>query len=127
MGWQLVNNALSACFHNNNSDNTGGLPYIMKKLLKLPLKIIAFPLIAVLLALQFLASIFVGLTSIATNLLASIFLLGSVAGWIADAPNCIVCQAIALGVFFAFAPHIASWLLEKVTDLALVILNFLLS
>ena len=99
----------------------------MKKLLKLPLKIIAFPLIAVLLALQLLASIFVGLTSIVTNLLASIFLVGSVTGWIADAPSSMVCQTAALGVFFAFAPHIASWLLEKVTNLALVIMDLLLA
>lgn len=99
----------------------------MKKLLKLPLKIAAFPLISVLLMLQLIASIFVGLTSVVTNLLATIFLIGSVAGWIADAPSSMVWQAVALGVFFALAPHIASWLLEKVTDLALGILEFLLS
>ena len=99
----------------------------MKKLLKLPLKIIAFPLIAVLLALQLLASIIVGLTSIATNLLATVFLIGSVAGWIANAPNNLIFQTAGFGIFFAFAPHIASWLLEKVTDLALVLLDFLLA
>ena len=99
----------------------------MKKLLKLPLKIITFPLICVLLALQLLASIIVGLTSIATNLLATVFLIGSVAGWIANAPNNLIFQTAGVGIFFAFAPHIASWLLEKVTDLALALLDFLLS
>ena len=99
----------------------------MKKLLKLPLKIAAFPLIAVLLVFQLGLSIFVGLTSIATNLLATIFLLGSVAGWIADAPSNMVCQTVLLGVIFALAPHIASWMLEKVTGLARSILDFLMS
>lgn len=99
----------------------------MKKLLKLSLKIATFPLIAMLLVLQLIASIIVGLTSIVTNLLASVFLIGSVAGWIADAPGSMVCQTTALGVFFALAPHIASWLLEKVTDLALVLLDFMLA
>lgn len=99
----------------------------MKKLLKLPLKIAAFPLISVLLALQLLVSIFVGLTSIATNLLASIFLIGSIAGWIADAPSNMVCQTVVLGVIFALAPHIASRMLEKVTDFALALLDFMLA
>lgn len=99
----------------------------MMKLLKLPLRITAIPLIVTLLVFQLGLSIIAGLTSIATNLLTSIFLIGSVAGWIADAPSSMVCQTTALGVFFAFAPYIASWLLEKVTDLALVIMDFLLS
>ena len=99
----------------------------MKKLLKLPLKIAAFLLIGLLLVFQLGLSIFVGLTSIVTNLLATVFLIGSVAGWIADAPGSMVCQAVALGVFFVFAPYIASWLLEKVTDLALGILDFMLA
>ena len=99
----------------------------MKKLLKLPLKITTFPLIVMLLVLQLIASIIVGLTSIVTNLLASVFLIGSVAGWIADAPGCMVCQTAALGVFFALAPLIASWKLEKATDLALVLLDFMLA
>ena len=99
----------------------------MKKLLKLPLKIATFPLIAMLLVLQLIASIIVGLTSIATNLLASIFLIGSIAGWIADAPSNMVCQTVVLGVIFALAPHIASWMLEKATDLALVLLDFMLA
>ena len=99
---------------------------LMKKLLKLPLRLAALPLIAILLAFQLISSIIVGLTSVATNLLATVFLIGSVAGWIANAPSVLIFQTAALGISFAFAPHIAGWSLEKVTDLTLGLLDFLL-
>ena len=98
----------------------------MKKLLKLPLRIAALSLIVLLLAFQLIGSILVGLSSIVTNLLATAFLIGSIAGSIVDAPSSMICQAVGLGVFFAVAPHIAGWLLDKVTSLVLVILDFLL-
>ena len=98
----------------------------MKKLLKLPLRLAALLLIAILLAFQMISSVIVGLTSIVTNLLATIFLIGSIAGWIANAPSGLIFQTVGLGIFFAFAPHIAGWLLEKVTDLTLGLLDFLL-
>ena len=98
---------------------------LMKKLLKLPLRLAALPLIAILLVFQLISSLIVGLTSIATNLLATVFLIGSVAGWIANAPSVLIFQTAALGIFFAFAPHIAGWLLGKATDLTLGLLDFL--
>ena len=97
----------------------------MKKLLKLPLRLAALPIIAILLVFQLISSLIVGLTSIVTNLLATIFLIGSIAGWIANAPSGLIFQTVGLGIFFAFTLHIAGWLLEKVTDLTLVLLNFL--
>ena len=99
---------------------------LMKKLLKLPLRIAAMLLVAMLLLFQLIASIFVGLSSVATKLLAMVFLIGSVAGRIANAPSGLIFQTFGLGIFFAFAPHIAGWLLEKVTDLTLGLLDFLL-
>ena len=99
----------------------------MKKLLKLPLRIATLPLIAILLVFQLISSIIVGLTSIVTNLLATVFLIGSVAGWIANAPSNLIFQKAGLGIFFAFAPHIAGWLLDKVTDLTLGLLDFILT
>ena len=99
----------------------------MKKLLKLPLRLAALPIIAMLLVFQLISSIIVGLTSIVTNLLVTVFLIGSVAGWIANAPSVLIFQTAALGISFAFAPHIAGWLLEKLTDLTLVLLDFLLA
>ena len=100
---------------------------LMKKLLKLALRIATLPLIAILLVFQLIASIIVGLTSIVTNLLATVFLIGSVAGWIANASNGMIFQTAGLGLFFAFAPHIAGWLLEMVTDLTLGLLDFILT
>ena len=99
---------------------------LMKKLLKLPLRIATLPLIAILLVFQLISSLIIGLTSIVTNLLATVLLFGSLAGWIANAPGGMIFQTEGLGIFFAFAPHIAGWSLEKVTDLTLSLLDFLL-
>ena len=99
----------------------------MKKLLRLPLRIATLPIIAMLLVFQLISSVIVGLTSIVTNLLATVFLIGSVAGWIANAPSVLIFQTVGLGIFFAFAPHIAGWLLEKITEFTLVLLNFLVA
>lgn len=79
----------------------------MKKLFKLPLRIAALPLIALLLTFQLIGSILVGMSSIVTNLLATVFLIGSIAGSIADAPGSMICQTVELGIFFALAPYIA--------------------
>ena len=99
----------------------------MKKLLKLPLRIAVLPLIVLLLIFQLMGSILVGMSSIVTNLLATAFLIGSIAGSIANAPTSMICQTVGLGVFFALAPHIASWILDRVTSLMLVILDLLLA
>ncbi len=99
----------------------------MKKLFKLPFRLAALLLIAILMVFQLISSVIVGLTSIVTNLLATVFLFGSLAGWIANAPSGLIFQTTALGIFFAFAPHIAGWLLEKATDLTLGLLDFLLA
>lgn len=99
----------------------------MKKILKLPLRIAVLPLIALLLVFQLIGSILVGLSSIVTNLLATVFLISSIAGSIADAPSSMICQTVGLGIFFAFAPHIAGWLLNRETSLVMVILDFLLT
>ena len=110
-----------ACLPNNQME------VLMKKLLRLPLRIAALPLIAILLVFQLISSLIAGLTSIVTNLLATVFLIGSVAGWIANAPSGLIFQTAGLGIFFTFAPHIAGWLLEKVTDLTLGLLDFMLA
>ena len=73
----------------------------MKKLLKLPLWIAALPMIILLLTFQLIGTILVGLSSIVTNLLATVFLIGSIAGSIIDAPSSMICQAVGIGVFFA--------------------------
>lgn len=97
------------------------------RLLKLPIKLAVLPLIPVLLALHFAGAIVLGMSSVITNLLATAFLLGSLAGWVVHAPSSMLCQTVGIGVFFALAPHIAGWLLCKVTDVTLFILDFILT
>lgn len=97
------------------------------KLLKLPIKLAALPLIPVLLALHFAGAIVLGLSSVITNLLATVFLLGSLAGWVIHAPSSMLYQTVGIGIFFVLAPHIAGWLLGKVTDVTLLILDIILT
>ncbi len=97
------------------------------RLLKLPIKLAAFSLISVLLALHFAGAIVLGISYVITRLLATVFLLGSLAGWIVHAPSSILYQTVGIGVFFALAPHIAGWLLGQVTDVTLFILDFILN
>jgi len=56
-------------------------------LIKLPIKLAVLPFIPILLAIHFAEAIVLGLSSVITNLLATVFLLGSLAGWIVHAPN----------------------------------------
>ena len=100
---------------------------MLLKLIKLALRLAAIPVLLSLLALQLLGSVLLGLSSIITHLLASVFLLGAVAGWLVHAQLWMVWQAVGIGLFFAFAPSLAAWLLNRITDCALRILSFMLS
>ena len=99
----------------------------MMKLIKLPFKVIAAALIPVLVVVHFTGAIILGLSSIITNLLASMFLFGSIAGWIMHEPTAMLAQTIGIGIFFALAPHIGEWLLGKLTDLTIALLSFICS
>ena len=96
------------------------------KLIKLPLRLAAIPVFLSLLALQLLGSVLLGLSSIITHLLASVFLLGAVAGCLVHAQPWMVWQAVGIGLFFAFAPSLAVCLLNRATDCALRILTFVI-
>ena len=97
------------------------------KLIKLPLRLAALPILLALLALQLIGAVLIGFSSIVTHLLASVFLIGAVAGWLVHAQPWMVWQAVGIGLFFAFAPSLAAWLLNRITDCALRILSFMLS
>ena len=100
---------------------------MLLKLIKLPLRLAAIPFLLALFVLQLLDAALIGFSSIVTHLLASVFLLGAVAGWLVHAQPWMVWQAVGIGLFFAFAPSLAAWLLNRVTDCALRILSFALS
>ncbi|MDD7173505.1 MAG: hypothetical protein PUH70_00270 [Clostridiales bacterium] len=97
------------------------------KLIKLPLRLAAIPVFLALLALQLLGSVLIGLSSVVTHLLAGVFLLGAVTGWLVHAQPWMVWQAVGIGLFFAFAPSLAAWLLNRVTDCVIRILSFMFS
>ena len=100
---------------------------MLLKLIKLPLRLAAIPVLLALLALQLLGAVLIGLSPIVTHLLASVFLLGAVAGWLVHAQSWMVWQAVGISLFFAFAPSLAAWLQSRVTDCILRILSFMLS
>lgn len=97
------------------------------ELIRLPLRLAALPILLALLALQLIGAVLIGLSSVITHLLASVFLLEAVAGWFVHAQSRIVRQAADIGLFFAFAPNLATWLLNRATDCVLRILSFMLS
>ena len=97
------------------------------ELIRLPLRLAALPILLALLALQLIGAVLIGRSSVVTHLLASIFLIGAVAGWFAHAQPWMVWQAVGIGLFFAFAPNLATWLMNRVTDCVLRILSFMLS
>ena len=99
----------------------------MMKLIKLPFKVMATVLIPVLLVIHFTGAIILGLSSIITNLLAGLFLFGSIAGWIMHESTAMLAQTVGIGIFFALAPHIGEWLLGKLTDLTIALLSFICS
>lgn len=76
---------------------------MLLKLLRLPLRLVAIPVLLALLALQLLGDVLLGLSALITHLLASVFLLGAVAGWLVHAQPWMVWQAIGIGLFFTFS------------------------
>ena len=97
------------------------------KIIKLPFKAVAAVITIALIALHFAGALALGFSSIITNLLASLFLFGSIAGWIMHEPTAMLAQTVSIGIFFALAPHIAERLLGKITDLTIALLSFICS
>ena len=100
---------------------------MLLKLIKLPLRLAAIPVLLALLALQLLGAVLIGLSSVVTHLLANVLLIGAVAGWLVHAQPWMVWQAVGIGLFFAFAPSLAAWLQSRMTDCVLRILSFMLA
>lgn len=97
------------------------------KLIKLPFKVVAVALVPALMILHFTGAIVLGLSSIFTNLLASLFLFGSIAGWIMHEQTAILAQTVGIGIFFSLVPHMGEWLLSKLTDITIALLDFICS
>ena len=100
---------------------------MIMKLIKLPFKVVAVALVPALMILHFTGAIVLGLSSTFTNLLASLFLFGSIAGWIMHEQTTILAQTVGIGISFSLAPHIGEWLLSKLTDITIALLDFICS
>ena len=100
---------------------------MLLKPIKLSLRLAAIPVLLALLVLQLLGTVLLGLSSVVTHLLANVFLIGAVAGWLVHAQPWMVWQAVGIGLFFAFAPSLAAWLQSRMNDCVLRILSFMLA
>lgn len=98
---------------------------LIVKLVKLPLKLIAMPAALCLLLCHLACAVMIGIGSFFTNLASSLFLFGAAIELIAGAPVDIAYQCLGLGFFFLFAPHLANWIVGKITDLLYSILGFI--
>ena len=94
------------------------------RLLKLPFKALALILIPGLIVLHFIGSLLLGLSSIVTHILASIFLFGSATGFITHQPTNILTRTICIGLFLVVFPYVGEWLLGKLISLTIVLLDF---
>ena len=87
-------------------------------LLRLLLRIAALPALLALAVIQFAASLIVGLSSVVTNLMGTLGIAAAACLWMfrlgtdTDAYG-----MLALGVFFLILPHMAAWLIEKITEI----------
>lgn len=100
---------------------------MLRKLILLPARLALLPLILLLQVFHFICAILLGLSSLVTNILATVFITGSVAGWLCHAPSNAIWQAVGIGIFFAVAPSVAEWMLGRVTDLTIWLIGFAFS
>ena len=96
------------------------------RILKMLLLLISLPLMVVSLLFHVLLALIIGLSSIVTNLIGALFIIGSIAGWVTHADPTMVWQTVCIGIFFLLTPHIASWLNEKASGIAGSIFRFLI-
>ncbi len=95
-------------------------------LLKLPFRVAALPVILALTVFQFITSLLVGLSSIVTNLLGALGIATAACIWMfrlgtdADAY-----KMLTLGIFFIVIPHVAGWMIGKITEACARLIAFI--
>ena len=95
-------------------------------LLKLPFRIAALPVILALTAIQFITALITGLSSIVTNLIGTLGIATAACIWMfrlgtdADAY-----KMLTLGIFFIVIPHVAGWLIGKITEACARLIAFI--
>lgn len=98
---------------------------MIRRIIRLPLKLIAMPAALVLFLCHAACAILIGIGSFVTNLVAGLFIFGAAAEWIAGAPSVMAYQCLGLGLFILAAPHLAGWIVGKAADLLYRVLGFI--
>ena len=100
---------------------------VMMFLLKLPFRIAALPLLAVLFIVRLASALITGLSSIVTNILGTAALASAAGIWMFNlGTNHDGYKMIGFALFLFFVPHISDWLVEKATDLGTSLVAFLM-
>ena len=98
---------------------------MIRRIIRLPLKLIAMPAAVALFLCHATCAIVIGIGSMVTNLVSGLFIFGAAIEWIAGAPSVMSYQCLGLGLFLLAAPHLASWIIGKATDLLYRVLGFI--
>ncbi len=95
-------------------------------LLKLPFRVAALPVILALTVFQFITSLLVGLSSIVTNLLGTLGIATAACIWMFRLGTDVdAYKMLTLGIFFIIIPHVAGWLIGKITEACARLIAFI--
>ena len=94
------------------------------RIVKMLLRLISLPLLIASLLVHILLALIIGVSSIVTNLIGSLFIIGSIAGFITHEAPAMVWQTVCVGVVFLLVPHITGWLNEKASGIAGTVFGF---
>ncbi len=95
------------------------------KVLKLIPKILVSPLILAVGIVYVLGNVIAAVSSIVTNMVGTVFIIGAVCGWIVHAQESLVWQAAITGLVVLFLPLIVKGLLELVFCLSKPLLRIM--
>ena len=101
------------------------VPTMIRRIIRLPLKLIAMPAALALFLCHAACAILIGIGSVVTSLVSGLFIFGAAIEWIAGAPSAMAYQCLGLGLFLLAAPHLASWIIGKAADLLYRVLGFI--
>lgn len=93
---------------------------MIRRIIRLPLKLIAMPAALALFLCHAACAILIGIGYMVTNLVSGLFIFGAAIEWIAGAPSAMAYQCLGLGLFLLAAPHLAGWIIGKAADLLAV-------
>ena len=85
-------------------------PNMVRRIIRLPLKLIALPASLALFLCHAACAILIGIGSLVTNLISGLFIFGAAIEWIAGAPSEVAYQCLGLGLFLLAALYLVGWI-----------------